>query len=145
MIVRNRSRIADIPIIPPTSLSLYQHAQLSSHRRIIIPSPVSLIFKNFRLIIAPHPCIVSLHITQTLLHTFPRAYQIWDNDLCLRISIHFGLWIFKLALFWMVSYIDRITPAFSPWIIVIQFSGLAVMACPRFPLVCMLTFSLMSS
>lgn len=58
----------------------------------------------------------------------------------LLIMLHFGLWVFKSALFWMASYIDRITPAFSAWIIAIQFSGLVVMACPQFPLVRIPTF-----
>jgi hypothetical protein len=53
----------------------------------------------------------------------------------LLIALHVGLWIFKYVLFWAANYIERITPFFSPWILAVQFSGLAVMACPRFSLV----------
>jgi hypothetical protein len=62
----------------------------------------------------------------------------------LVITVHLSLWILKLALFWMGSFIDCITPL-SPWILAIQFSGLAVIACQWFPLVRILMILLTNS
>ena len=63
----------------------------------------------------------------------------------LLITLRLGLWILKLALFWMSMYIDRATPPFCPWIVAIQFSGLAIIICRWFPLVPILLTSLTNS
>jgi hypothetical protein len=80
-----------------------------------------------------HSFTLSSLLTQLGVVTFVSA--------SLLITVHLGLWILKLALFWMGNYINCITP-FSPWVIAIQFSGLAVVACPSFPLVDILMISL---
>ena len=58
------------------------------------------------------------------------------------ITFHLGLYVLKLGLLWISNSIDHTTPSFSPWIMAMQFSGLAIIVSRRFPRVFILVPSL---
>ena len=46
----------------------------------------------------------------------------------LALLTHLGVWLGKLGLYCLGNYLDRFTALFTPWIIVVQLSGLVMVA-----------------
>lgn len=139
--------MADIPGLPLTSLSINMlNCQVIGVSLLLVLFPSSSRIFAFLLLLVrvlflftsfEHSFQISRLLTNFSVITFASTSVL--------VTLHFGLWIFKFALFWVGNYIDRNAPSFCPWLLAIQFSGLLVMICPRLPLVRIFIISLTNS
>ena len=138
--------LVSLPYLPGPSLSINMvNYQVIGASLLLLLFPLSSRIFTFLLLLIRVLFLFTSLKHSKLSSTLTKLGVVAFVSASLLITLHVGLWIFKLALFWMANYIDCITPPFSPWIIAIQFSGLAVMVCPWFPLVRILIISLMNS